>query len=289
MSGSACEEPRFGRARGISALIASQNSERTICASVSSFACQCDEVIVVDNGSTDKTLDILDYLDQKFANVTVMIRPDIHHLHENRQVALESSHYQWVVRADSDWVLSASAMDANAVSSWRNEVLRATSNAFVWSRSLTNINYVCNRFLARNEEAAEYISKYVPPRFTSYRWRILRYSPMLRFVRNGRWESVSHRYIHAALERPIPSVYIAHYEFKSDMDFFLRSERTNWRETGNFCDFPTLDSYVRRKYSVQSRDALHDAAREYVTSHIYPALAPVTDAGWEPPHSQLLR
>lgn len=281
--------PSFGRSPGISALIASQNSERTIRASVSSFASECDEVVVVDNGSTDATLHILEDLSHSLPNVAVISRPDIHHLHENRQTALEASHYQWVVRADSDWVLSSSALEDSSDRTWRDEILRFSSNPFVWSRSIANVNYVCNRYLARDESVDWPIARYVPSRLTSYRWRVLRFSPLLNFVRRGRWESISYPHVHALLERRMSSVYVAHYEFKSDLDFFLRSERTNWREQGDFQHYPNLEAYVFQKYSCTSQNDLDSVSREYVRRSVYPALSLVGDCFAEPLHSYLLR
>ncbi len=42
-------------------------------------------------------------------------------------------------------------------------------------------------------------------------------------------------------------VFYFHCIIKSDLNFFLRSERSNWRYTGNFRKYPSLLSYIRYK------------------------------------------
>jgi hypothetical protein len=84
-------------------------------------------------------------------------------------------------------------------------------------------------------------------------------------------------------------VYIAHYELKSDIDFFLRSERTNWREQGDFSVYNNLYSYIADKYSLSTQDELDFLAENYVRREIYPALELVDDRFREPPYAHLLK
>ncbi|GAI37359.1 unnamed protein product, partial [marine sediment metagenome] len=64
-----------------------------------------------------------------------------------------------------------------------------------------------------------------------------------------------------------------HCEIKSVMDYFYRSERTNWREHGDFNKYPTLDSYVRSiikgKYGT---DDIEKACDIYMQKDFYPYL-----------------
>ena len=66
-----------------------------------------------------------------------------------------------------------------------------------------------------------------------------------------------------------------HCTLKSDMSHLLRSERTNWRQLGDFDRYPTLESYVMAvvsdKYGTQD---IKEAAQLYVSRHWLPHLVP---------------
>ncbi|MBV7338396.1 hypothetical protein KFU94_61250 [Chloroflexi bacterium TSY] len=62
-----------------------------------------------------------------------------------------------------------------------------------------------------------------------------------------------------------------HCNLKSSQNYLYRSERTNWRELGDFTQYPTLESYVRvvipEKYGTEDLD---EAAQIFLREHIYP-------------------
>ena len=64
-----------------------------------------------------------------------------------------------------------------------------------------------------------------------------------------------------------------HCTLKTDRGYLFRSERTNWRELGNFRKFPTLESYVlniiQEKYKTLEID---EAAETFMHSNVYPFL-----------------
>ena len=66
-----------------------------------------------------------------------------------------------------------------------------------------------------------------------------------------------------------------HCSVKSDLNYFYRSERTNWRELGDYDRFPTLKSYIQHiiqdKYGTSS---ILEATRRYMTGVFLPGLFP---------------
>ena len=94
----------FIRKRGISLLVPTQNSERTIELCLRSFADFPDEIIVVDNGSTDRTIEIVQALLRDMPNMKFYNAPYLKDLYENRQYAFERSRYSWIMRIDSDYI-----------------------------------------------------------------------------------------------------------------------------------------------------------------------------------------
>ena len=80
------------RKPGISVLIAAQNEEATIALCVRSFLEFGDELIVVDNGSTDYTKDIVRDLRLQYPKkINFFDKPELPDLYQNRQFAFEQS------------------------------------------------------------------------------------------------------------------------------------------------------------------------------------------------------
>lgn len=116
--------------------------------------------------------------------------------------------------------------------------------------------------------------RYVPgPVTRSGRPRIYEVFPAFDFRRLGRGEGVRFQRVIRRLKTNMVSPLWMHCNLKSDRSYLFRSERTNWRELGNFQRYPTLEVYVRevipRKYGTQDVD---EAAEIYMRKNIYPFL-----------------
>lgn len=92
------------RENGISVLLPTQNEEKIVKLSILSFLDFADEIIVVDNGSIDKTKIIIKELARKYKRIKFFDKPNLPDLYHNRQFALKQSKYRWICRFDSDFV-----------------------------------------------------------------------------------------------------------------------------------------------------------------------------------------
>jgi len=88
---------------GISALISVHNEDHLLEPCVRSFVPWVDEVIVVENNSTDKSFQVAKKLAKRYKKVRVfsITCSDLYH---NRRFALQQSKYQYIIRGDSDFV-----------------------------------------------------------------------------------------------------------------------------------------------------------------------------------------
>jgi hypothetical protein len=104
--------------------------------------------------------------------------------------------------------------------------------------------------------------------------RFYRWFPFFRFQRRGRWEGVRFQRLIRTIvwDQPL----WMHCDIKSDMNHFFRSERTNWRQLGDFERFPSLRSYIQsvigEKYGTKD---IEEAARihlerEFLVPYLQP-------------------
>ncbi len=258
------------RKPGISLLVPTQNSERTVELCLRSFAAFPDEMIVVDNGSTDNTIEIVRKLKCEIPNLTFYDAPHLKDLYENRQYALERSNFNWVVRIDSDYV--AYNEGRYDIKRLRERILSTTRGKLKpVTLGITQVNLFLDfRHTVRPKNCKEGEPKKREAHLSKLAARIIQYFPGMQFVRRGRWEGIrlqpylSHSYI----KEP----YWFHCNFfKSPKDILFRSERTNWRELGDFRKYPTLKSYVadviKEKHGTSDIDK---AAEKYFTEIMEP-------------------
>ncbi|MHC4756334.1 MAG: glycosyltransferase family 2 protein [Planctomycetota bacterium] len=262
------------RKPGISVLISTQNEEAMISLCIRSFLDFGDELIVVDNGSTDRTKEIVRELASRYPEkIKFYDVPELPDLYHNRQYAFEHSCYQWIVRTDGDFV--AYTEGDYDIMRLREYLLSHGSKPWplAISVNLPNVSGDLWHTGAAVSDEQKKEKRYIPVAMTGHRPRIYRYLPFFRFKRHGRWEVARYHYLYLAgalrWDKPI----WMHCNLKSDMSHFLRSERTNWRQLGDFERFPTLLSYiesvVEEKYGTAK---LEEAARIYMERVVLPHL-----------------
>lgn len=260
---------------GISVLVASQNEEVLLGWCILSFFDLADEIIVVDNGSSDASRAIAESLAADHPEkVHFFDAPHLRDLHENRQYALERSRYRWVVRADADYVCYPEPCRA-----LRNRLLARKSRLPILHLAVGQPNLAGDFFHTWKSGSATGDD----PSYERYRrfpWsdamvRVYQRTPGFRFDRLGRTEGARYpamlkRLIRCeTLDRPL----WMHSDIKSRRNMLHRTERTNWRELGDYDTFPDLDGYlhsvIRKKYRTTD---LSNAARQCFERYVAPKL-----------------
>jgi len=270
---------------GISVLIPTQNEEAIVGACIRSFLDFGDEIIVVDNGSTDHTIEIVRNLAARYPKkIRFFNEPALPDLNHNRQFALSHASCEWVVRADSDYVAYTDGeydimrLRESLLSrprALRHEVIAVPQCNVVGDFWHTGVAMRPGGWRANPER--QHVSEAVVPAMP----RFYRRFPWFAFVRRGRRETV--RFAHCLKRIDWPHPVWMHCNIKSDRNHFFRSERTDWRELGNFRLFPTLESYietvVEAKYGTRDLD---EAARLYVDRHVLPYIEPYDPEAYYP-------
>ena len=267
----------YERKNGISLLCASQNAEETLALCVVSFIDFADEIILVDNGSQDRSIQIGQQLQVSYpGKVFFYNAPELPDLYHNRQYAFDRSQYRWVVRADVDFVAYTSG-ELN-IRHFREHLLRQPRGLLpkVYGAPLPNLNcdfWHTGRVPSDVQLGVDDPGRYVAGPLTAPNPRIYEVFPGFKFRRLGRWEGTSFHRMVRFLRQVWPQPLWMHCNLKSDRSYLFRSERTNWRELGDFQRYPTLESYllekIRDKY--QTRD-LDRAAQQFMQQNVYPYL-----------------
>lgn len=274
------------RRPGISVLLAAQDEQFLIGLSIRSFLELGDEVIVVDNGSQDATRQIARALAERYPErVRFFDRPDLVDLHQNRAFAFAQARYEWVVRADSDYVCYTDG--PLAVGQFRQFVLsvrRSLQPGVIWVPQVNvfgDFLHTGRPLLRAGGGAANPERQYVLDVTSPPMPRVYRTFPGFAFVRRGRRETTRLLGVMQALTWPQP-IWM-HCTIKSDMNLFRRSERTNWRQLGDYRRFPTLDSYIQsillERYATSD---LEEAARLYMQRQVLPHLERYEERGTHP-------
>jgi glycosyltransferase involved in cell wall biosynthesis len=267
------------RKNGISVLISCQDEEALVALCILSFLDFGDELIVVDNGSTDRTKEIVNDLTLMYPNkIRFYDVPELPDLYHNRQYALSKSSYRWIVRADADFV--AYTDGANNILRLRERLLsqKRFSWPLVYGFWLPNlVGDFWHTGLERGESDLwpDARGRYVPPPMTQPTLRVYQAFPGFRFQRLGRYEGVRFQRILNRIKVDLDHPLWMHCNIKSSRSYLFRSERTNWRELGDYVRYPILETYVQeaiqRKYGT---DDIDEAAQIYFQEYIYPFLQP---------------
>ncbi|HMP14585.1 MAG TPA: glycosyltransferase [Saprospiraceae bacterium] len=236
---------RFFRKKGISLLVPTQNVEQTVELCLRSFKDFPDEMIVVDNGSTDNTIDIVRSLEGEIPNMRFYEAPHLKDLYENRQYAFERSKYEWIVRIDSDYIAYTSGQ--YDIKNLRAKILQTRKGIRPKAFGITHVNLFGDFFHTGVSNTSKESTKiiHVKPPMSSLPYRIIQWYPGMRFQRNGRWEGIRWQGASFFKHSMIKTPYWFHCTIKTKVDWLIRYERNNWRELGDFETYPTREDYIR--------------------------------------------
>lgn len=263
---------------GISVLISAQNEEKIIRMCVESFLDFGDEIIIVTNGSTDSTRDICRELVREYPDkLRFYDKPELPDLYQNRAYAHKQAKYRWVMRCDADYVAYTDDDGRYSIKNLRNRILKTKAffpAAFFVEQVNTyykiDMTGISKKFREKKNDGF-YSGHFVPETFAGYMPRVYLNTPLLKFIRQGRTEGVKYAafYKQIFIDQP----YWFHITLKNEKDLFYRSERTNWRELGDYKKYPYLEDYIfnyvlKKKYKLSEEEAI----KEYMENDVVPFL-----------------
>jgi glycosyltransferase involved in cell wall biosynthesis len=122
--------PPPNRAQGLSAIVRVKDEETWLDTSIRSVATIADEIVIGDNGSTDRTPEILRHLERELGGrITVMRRPDLD-IKDLTNLLIGRTRFRWVIRWDADFV--ARTDGAHSIQRLRNWLLSLDTRRYTF-------------------------------------------------------------------------------------------------------------------------------------------------------------
>jgi len=275
-------------------LIAAQNEEKTIRLCVESFLEFGDEIIIVTNGSTDGTRDICKELVKKYPQkVQFYDKPELPDLYYNRAFALSKAKYRWVAKFDADFIAYTNEDGELSISNLRKQILKTVPFWLIsFKIKLINIyRKITECGIDRNKRKkidAYKVEGHYVPQVDSEMAKVFLNTPLLKFTRIGRWEHIPYNRFYIKIDTKRP--YIFHLTLNDDKNLFYRSERTNWRELGDFTKYPTLEDYIQ-KYVLPTKYncSLEEAIQRYINKDVLPFLQKYDESKYYPYPNKIKR
>lgn len=131
----------------LSVAIATYNEEKKLEACLSSVSSWVDEIVVVDGGSSDRTLEIA----QKYkARIVRTDNPPIFHI--NKQKALDLCRGEWILQLDADEVVTPKL---------RDEIIHSIKPTTYTGYYIPRKNYFCGHWLRKGGQNPDYVIRLV--------------------------------------------------------------------------------------------------------------------------------
>ncbi len=215
------------RPQGISIYMRVKDERDWIAASIASVKGIADEIIVVDNGSTDGTFEILrDMAGQENGRLKLWQKPELHHC-DLSNFALEQTSFRWVFRWDGDMV--AHTDGEHPIAELRARILDLNPHRY-YLIYLRHINLSGDVFHQDSQEMV-HIEEYIHT-----------FSEAARFIHPGRFEAIKFPFYYKPLFWYEP--YVFHVNIKPARRMLLRYFWEDWMELKDYLHYPTLEDYA---------------------------------------------
>jgi len=215
------------RPQGISIYMRVKDERDWIAASVASVKGVADEIVIIDNGSSDGTYEILqDLADAKKGLIKLFRKPELRHC-DLSNFALEQTTFRWVFRLDGDMI--AHTDGAHPISELRKRILSLDSRRY-YLVYLRHVNLAGDLFHQDPQEMV-HIEEYVHA-----------FSETARFIHPGRYEVVKFPLYYKPLFWYEP--YVFHVNVNPGRRMLLRYFWEDWMELKDYVRYPALEDYV---------------------------------------------
>ena len=247
----AIRRPEAWRAPGLSAMMTVKNEEEWVELSLRSISTIADEIVFVDNGSTDATLDVAMRTAERYnlpARILSFVSEDFC---AAVNYALSQTTRRWIFRWHGDFIGRTSG----------NSSLRQLRRRI---EQLDTERYFCLLVGPVSLDGDVYHQEYQSE--VELEPLIFTYSPRLQFRQSGRFETLSVPYFYEKID--IHDLYFFHMRWvKPPIRLLYRWFWTEWMGLVDKSRWPTLTDYVKYKIREQWGDSeLHEAANALVNS-----------------------
>jgi len=222
--------PYPSRPEGVSVLMRVKNEAEWIKPSIQSIKNLADEILIVDNGSTDGTYEILQQMAAAERDlIRLWLRPDLD-LCTLSNFALSHARFRWVFRWDGDMV--AHTTGKHTIFNLRDRILSLDPRCY-YLIYLRHINLSGDLF-HQNANEMVHIEEYIHT-----------YSDAALYIHPGRFEAIKVPRYYRVLFWYEP--YSFHVNVKPANRMLLRYFWEDWMGLKDYQRFPTLEDYVNEK------------------------------------------
>jgi len=222
--------PRPARPMGISVFMRIKNEKDWIRASIQSIRSIADEIVVVDNGSTDGTFQILQEMTSADKGMIKLWQQLDSNYCDLSNFALDQTAFRWIFSWDGDMV--ACTAGKFSISRLRERILSLDSRRY-YLIYLRHINLSGDIF-HQNPKEIVHIEEYIHT-----------YSKSVRYIHPGRFEAIKFPKYYRVLFWYEP--YSFHVNVRPARRMLLRYFWEDWMELKDYKKFPTLEDYVNDK------------------------------------------
>jgi len=243
--------PSPSRLQGISIIMRVKDEVDWIGPSMQSIMRIADEIVIVDNGSTDGTYEIFeDVVSREKGMVKLWRRPDLD-LCELSNFALNQTRFRWVFRWDGDMIAHTSG-DYD-IRSLRQRVLSLDPRRY-YIIYLRHIN-LAGDLLHQDPNEIVHIEEYIHT-----------FSDKSSYIHPGRYEAIKFPKYYQPLFWYEP--YSFHVNVKPARRMLLRYFWEDWMELKDYQRYPKLEDYVREKMKEVFGTESWDEAQELCVQRV---------------------
>ena len=231
--------------QGISIIMRVKDEEDWIGLSIQSIRDIADEIVIVDNGSIDRTYEMLEEIAKKENNLIKLWRkPELDHCALSN-FALDQTTFRWIFRWDGDMV--ARTTGNYNISNFRERIL-SLGNRRYYLIYLRHINLAGDLFHQDPKEMV-HIEEYIHT-----------FSDRARYIHPGRFEAVKFPKYYRPLFWYEP--YSFHVNVKPARRMLLRHFWEDWMELKDYRKYPQLEDYVKEKMEEEFETKSWEEAQE---------------------------